>query len=1453
MAPIRVGFIGLSTKGWAASALAGPLFDPLLSDSYTLTALCTTNEASAKAAAAHYTPLAGHEVRSYHGEEGIKAIANDPEVDLVAISIKMPDHYKAVMPAIEAGKDIFVEWTVGNGYKETLEIAEAAKRKGVRVLVGAQSIQHASLKKVKELVDSGKIGRVISTTALLAAPTDPEFLYWGRKASASTAYGFDIDNGASVLTVPVGHFLSALTYILGDFTEISASGAIQQPYAELVDAEGNPTGQTIKKTVHDQIALSGVLQSKDGQPGTFVNIHCRAALPLTGEHGRGRTSLKWIIDGELGTVEVQNKPEDGSWGAFITTTEKRVLLNGEEVKWEAIDADRLGSPGKAWLEFAKGKDGKYWGLEESVRVHRVLDAALTSIQEGKRISLVSSYWKLDSKPEDTRLIARNAIARTDSRSLRSPSERPANARKRSKQSVKRQACLHEPPFTFGQELYNTLEENRGWSGNPGDGGELRRKEGPFKKCHTGLKQSTDGLMLSKHDRASVHVYIREDLKDSQHVNFDVFVEAVFGRTPEQIAEWTSIIAQDGWLNDEEVTTNLKAFCAATVESDRYEPLCNIINRVMQMAHGRLPGVPDTYPIDDICVEKNDPLYIIPTKAQGKLAASRKPDLVTLRERHAVHLRPPVADPPDDDPAADKPSAVAPTPTSPLPTTIASSATATASLPAAAPAATGRPRKARTTKGRVPRARAGPKTVAASAKGMISDQGAVTADDTHPTPVSGYSSGSVEAPSAENAAETTSKTSVRTNKSPKTKTPRGVHWYNVIMNWELKGSASLSALYTSLSKDRKDRPPTNPLGESSDQQFDRSSTASGESHASNAEEVSCGKKRRRQDDDDLMRCIRQDSEIPANISTLQSEDRFPYILKDASIQTGSYALETLAGTFGTRLFCVNVLAKLDRLYFWYYDACGFVYTESISLLDDFEKAAAVMIAIACSTPQQLGALPDVIQPSTLAPYPENWPPENLNGYTLTMSQPVTVSESKSPATTLTSDAQPTRDVQVTLQESVFSQYVLAGRRTFVYTVKTEPPISKNEHIIKVSYQVNTRRKEYELLKKAREARVGHLPTAHASADLWKMSDGVRAVFLDKGKVTYDDRTLRAIVYDRYMPLESLIPTSPESIPLMAYQLLDCLHDLRYKANILHRDIAVNNVMYEYRQGRLNFILIDFDMATEVSNDPNAEYTPSSKFRTGTLAFMAMELIQDAFRLRRNKNHKPIAHRFCHDVESIFWLTIWVTFIFVYTSDEVLQQMNHEEVQKWETSDLKTAGNHKKAFLADRLTPAELPDGAVKVGLYLWFDAWWDVFGECHTAKLRYQKEVIAYEMGLGPEPVFDLDTVDGIMTRDHLMKVLSAIIPDPYASSSLDAAAATKPAAERQKKGVMLKGAQKSSKPGVSTKEVKKKRGAPATKKGRTIEQKETKRPAKIPLVERADDDENDIRKRLRPRKLVAYK
>ena len=148
--PIRIGVVGLSTNGGWASTLLAPLLDPTspVFQKYKLVALSTRSAESASATAEKYAAQLGHAVRAYHGASGARDLAQDPDVDLVVVAVKVTDHKAAVLPAIEAGKDVFVEWPLGKGLQETLEIAQKAKAKGVRAMVGTQAIHTPLVRKV---------------------------------------------------------------------------------------------------------------------------------------------------------------------------------------------------------------------------------------------------------------------------------------------------------------------------------------------------------------------------------------------------------------------------------------------------------------------------------------------------------------------------------------------------------------------------------------------------------------------------------------------------------------------------------------------------------------------------------------------------------------------------------------------------------------------------------------------------------------------------------------------------------------------------------------------------------------------------------------------------------------------------------------------------------------------------------------------------------------------------------------------------------------------------------------------------------------------------------------------------------------------------------------------------------------------------------------------------------
>jgi len=351
-------------------ALAPGLLRPSLSSSFTLTAVSTTSAASAAASAKKYSEIVGHPVKAFHGHTS--QIANDPDVDLVVVAVNGPSHLATSLPAIEAGKDLFVEWPAGAGLKETNAIAEAARKKGVRTMVGLQGRHSPVVKKVKEIIDSGKIGKILSSSIISLAPA--ELGFWGNLINQNNAYTVDGTKGAGMLEIAVGHQLGIVTYLLGDFASISATVATHYPTATLIDSERKPTDKTVPVTIPDQVAFTGIFKS-----GVVSSMIWRGAMKCT----PGRKQLVWEIDGEEGSIRLEG---DQVGSAFIHIHDPKVYLNGElvEIQNTTGPADNIAA---AWGQFAKGEGGDYATMEDAVKIHRVVDAISRSAKEGRKIQV----------------------------------------------------------------------------------------------------------------------------------------------------------------------------------------------------------------------------------------------------------------------------------------------------------------------------------------------------------------------------------------------------------------------------------------------------------------------------------------------------------------------------------------------------------------------------------------------------------------------------------------------------------------------------------------------------------------------------------------------------------------------------------------------------------------------------------------------------------------------------------------------------------------------------------------------------------------------------------------------------------------------------------------------------------------------------------------------------------
>ena len=203
-----------------------------------------------------------------------------PDIDLVVVTVKVPHHRELVDAALAAGKAVYCEWPLGRDLDDARAMAALAAKLGVRTVVGLQARQAPAIELVQQLLRDGYIGEVLSTTIVgLSIP--------GDVVGQPNAYMLDKTSGANLLTIPLGHSLDILNYVLGEFADLSAMTDVRRPMITIEE-----TSEQIVKTAPDQVAVIGTLTS-----GATASVHIR-------EFVAGGTGFLWEINGTDGTLRI---------------------------------------------------------------------------------------------------------------------------------------------------------------------------------------------------------------------------------------------------------------------------------------------------------------------------------------------------------------------------------------------------------------------------------------------------------------------------------------------------------------------------------------------------------------------------------------------------------------------------------------------------------------------------------------------------------------------------------------------------------------------------------------------------------------------------------------------------------------------------------------------------------------------------------------------------------------------------------------------------------------------------------------------------------------------------------------------------------------------------------------------------------------------------------------------
>ena len=249
---LGVGIIGASPNGGWGSMGHIPALQAL--PNFEVTAVSTTRQESANETSKRFGIP--------HAFTDPYELSIHPDVDIVTITVRVPEHDKLVRAALNAGKHVYCEFPLGRTTKEAADLLQMAEDKGVRHIIGLQARANPAVNYVKDLISSGYVGKVLSVNVSYSLPPFPSA---SGTIDQGHVYILDKTNGANQLTIGNGHLLDGITYMLGQFSEVSAILGTQFQNVKVIE-----TGEIVQATSPDYVLVNGIMEN-----GAIISSHVR--------------------------------------------------------------------------------------------------------------------------------------------------------------------------------------------------------------------------------------------------------------------------------------------------------------------------------------------------------------------------------------------------------------------------------------------------------------------------------------------------------------------------------------------------------------------------------------------------------------------------------------------------------------------------------------------------------------------------------------------------------------------------------------------------------------------------------------------------------------------------------------------------------------------------------------------------------------------------------------------------------------------------------------------------------------------------------------------------------------------------------------------------------------------------------------------------------------------------
>lgn len=303
-----------------------------------------------------------------------RELVADPGIDVVDICAPNFLHKEMALAAIAHGKHVYSEKPLALSTRDAAEMVEAARRAGVKTLVGFNYIKNPATQLARQIIERGEIGEVVHfygthNEDYMANPATPLDWHCRKESAGLGALG---DLGAHIINM--AHYLvgSQIASVSGDMQTIISERPDPREPSRLLPVENEDQAHALlrfESGVMGQIETSRIACGRKMGLG-YVITGTRGSISYTQERmaelklyrhdeDKARQGFKTLLLG----------PEHPDYAAFCISAGHGFGFNDQKTVEIRDLVDGIAADSPMWPDF-----------EEGWKVSRVLDAIALSAE-----------------------------------------------------------------------------------------------------------------------------------------------------------------------------------------------------------------------------------------------------------------------------------------------------------------------------------------------------------------------------------------------------------------------------------------------------------------------------------------------------------------------------------------------------------------------------------------------------------------------------------------------------------------------------------------------------------------------------------------------------------------------------------------------------------------------------------------------------------------------------------------------------------------------------------------------------------------------------------------------------------------------------------------------------------------------------------------------------------------